>query len=266
MTLQSYSWAYMCRKTWSERIHTPQCSWQQSAIAKACVCVCVCVCVHLVTQSCLTLCNHMDCRPPGSFVNEDSPGKNTGVGYHALLQGTFPTQGFNPGTAGRFLTIWATTEAPAEKWKPPKCPSTEKWMKKMWYIYVMEYYSAIKKNEIMLHAATGMDQERVILSEVNQTRRRRNIWHSLYMESKKKRYKWTYLQNRKRLRLRKWTYGCQGSGRRGSKYFGKVMYAVLEVSLQTDGFPHESLQYVHSTQWNRYIGYPLGIHFYFILL
>ena len=48
-------------------------------------------------------------------------------------------------------------------------------MKKMWYIYVMEYYSAIKKNEIMLHAATGMDQERVILSEVNQTRRRRNI-------------------------------------------------------------------------------------------
>ena len=49
-------------------------------------------------------------------------------------------------------------------------------------------------------------------------------------------------------RLRKQTCGCQGLGRRGSKYFGKVMYTVLEVPLQTDGFPHESLQCVHSTQ------------------
>ena len=61
------------------------------------MCVCVCVCLRLVTQSCPTLCNHMDCSPPDSFVNGDSPGKNTGVGYHALLQGTFPTQGFNLG-------------------------------------------------------------------------------------------------------------------------------------------------------------------------
>ena len=36
----------------------------------------------------------------------------------------------------------------AETWKPPKCPSTEEWIKKMWYIYSMEYYSAIKMNEI----------------------------------------------------------------------------------------------------------------------
>ena len=47
----------------------------------------------LVTQMCLTLCNPMDCSPPGSSVHGDSPGKNTGVGCHALLQGTFPTQG-----------------------------------------------------------------------------------------------------------------------------------------------------------------------------
>ena len=153
MTLQSYSWAYMWRKIWSERIHTPQCSWQQFTIAKACVCVYVCLC--LVTQSCPTLCNHMDCSPPDSFVNGDSPGKNTRAGYHALLQGTFPTQVSR--TAGRFFTIWATTEAPAKTWKQPKCPSTEKWMKKMWYVYMMGY-SAIKKNEIMLHAATGMDR------------------------------------------------------------------------------------------------------------
>ena len=39
----------------------------------------------LDVQSCLTLCDPMDCSPPGSSVHEDSPGKNTGVGYHALL-------------------------------------------------------------------------------------------------------------------------------------------------------------------------------------
>ena len=51
----------------------------------------------LVAQSCLTLCDPMDCSPPGSSVHGDPPGKNTEVGCHALLQGIFPTQGLNPG-------------------------------------------------------------------------------------------------------------------------------------------------------------------------
>ena len=51
----------------------------------------------LVPQSCLTLCDPMDCSPPGSSVHGDSPGKNTGVGCHAIFQAIFPTQGLNPG-------------------------------------------------------------------------------------------------------------------------------------------------------------------------
>ena len=57
----------------------------------------------------------------------------------------------------------------ARTWKQPKCPSTEEWKKKMWYIYTMEYYPAIKKNEIMPFAATWMDLESFMPSEISQT-------------------------------------------------------------------------------------------------
>ena len=68
-------------------------------------------------QSSLTLCDPMDCSPPGSLSMGFSS-KNTGVGYHALLPGIFPTQGSNlhllksPDFAGRFFTTSATWEAP----------------------------------------------------------------------------------------------------------------------------------------------------------
>ena len=58
----------------------------------------------------------------------------------------------------------------AKTWKQLKCLSTDEWIKKMWYIYTVEYYSATKKNEIMTFAATWMDLEIIILSEVSQTK------------------------------------------------------------------------------------------------
>ena len=56
----------------------------------------------------------------------------------------------------------------AKTWRQPKCPSTDDWIRKMWYIYTMEYYLAIKKNKIMSFAATLMELETIILSEMSQ--------------------------------------------------------------------------------------------------
>ena len=69
----------------------------------------------------------------------------------------------------------------AKTWKQPKCPSTDEWIKKMWCIYTMEYYSAIKKNEIMPFAATWMDLEIIILSEVKSERERQIPYDIPYM-------------------------------------------------------------------------------------
>ena len=59
----------------------------------------------------------------------------------------------------------------AKTWKQPKCPLIEKWIKKMWYIHTMEYYSAIKMNAILAFLATWMALEIIILSEVSRTMR-----------------------------------------------------------------------------------------------
>ena len=129
-----------------------------------------CLCLCLVTQLGLTLCNPMDCNSPGSSVHGDSPGKNTGVGCHALLQGICPNQVSNPGLPHcRWILYHLIYQRSPEllydpaippqdiypeknmiqkdiytpmftealftitkTWKQPKCPSTEEWIKKMW--------------------------------------------------------------------------------------------------------------------------------------
>ena len=62
----------------------------------------------------------------------------------------------------------------ARNWKEPRCPSTEEWIQKMWYIYTMEYYTAIKNNEFMNYLGKWMD-----LSEVTQTQRNSHNMYSL---------------------------------------------------------------------------------------
>ena len=92
----------------------------------------------------------------------------------------------------KFIAALFTT---AKTWKQPKCSSMEEWIRKMWYIYTMDYYSVIKKNEIMPSAATWMNLEIVLLRNVSQIKGT-IIWHPLYAESKKKWYKWTYRTER----------------------------------------------------------------------
>jgi hypothetical protein len=64
-------------------------------------------------------------------------------------------------------------------WKEPSCPSTEEWMQKMWYIYTMEYYSAIKNNGFMKFLEKGIYLEDNILSEVTQSQKKSLDMHSL---------------------------------------------------------------------------------------
>ncbi|KAL6089814.1 hypothetical protein STEG23_025762, partial [Scotinomys teguina] len=59
----------------------------------------------------------------------------------------------------------------ARTWKQPRCPSTEEWIRNMWFIYTMEYYAAEKNNDIMKFAGKWMELENIILSEVTQTQK-----------------------------------------------------------------------------------------------
>ena len=66
-----------------------------------------------------------------------------------------------------FIAVLSTI---AKLWKEPKCSSTDKWIKKMWFIYTMEYYMAMRKNEIWPFAPTWMEPEGIMLSEISQTK------------------------------------------------------------------------------------------------
>jgi hypothetical protein len=62
----------------------------------------------------------------------------------------------------------------AKIWKQPKCPTTDELIKKMWYLYTMEFYSVMKKNEILSFAGKWMELEDIILSKVSQAQKTKN--------------------------------------------------------------------------------------------
>ena len=77
----------------------------------------------------------------------------------------------------------------ARSWKQPKCPSTDEWIKKMRYIYTMEYYSAIKRNEIESFVEMWMDLETVIQSEVKSEREKQISYINTWMWNVEKWYR-----------------------------------------------------------------------------
>ena len=87
----------------------------------------------------------------------------------------------------------------ARTWKQPKCPSTGEWIKKMWYICTMDYYSAIKKERNNV-TCSNMDGPRHYHTKWSKSDSERQVSYCITnMWNLKKRYKWTYLQNRNRL-------------------------------------------------------------------
>ena len=77
----------------------------------------------------------------------------------------------------------------ARSWKQPKCPSTDEWIKKMCYIYTMEYYSAIKRNETGSFVEMWMDLETVIQSEVKSEREKQILYINACMWNLEKWYR-----------------------------------------------------------------------------
>jgi hypothetical protein len=97
-----------------------------------------------------------------------------------LLLGIYPKEcdtGYSKGTCTpMFIAALFTT---AKLWKQPRCPTTDEWIKKMWYLHTMEFYSAMKKNEILSFAGKWMELENIILSKVSQAQKTKNSIFSL---------------------------------------------------------------------------------------
>jgi hypothetical protein len=67
----------------------------------------------------------------------------------------------------------------AKLWNQPRCPTTDEWIKKMWYLYTVEFYSVMKKNEVLSFAGKWMELENIILREISQAQKTKNHMFSL---------------------------------------------------------------------------------------
>jgi hypothetical protein len=96
------------------------------------------------------------------------------------LLGIYPKEcgsGYSRGTCTPMFIAGLFTMA--KLWKQLGCPTTDEWIKKMWYLYTMEFYSAMKKNEILPFSSKWMELENIILSEVSQAQKTKNHMFSL---------------------------------------------------------------------------------------
>jgi hypothetical protein len=71
----------------------------------------------------------------------------------------------------------------AKLWKQPRCPNIDEWIKKMWYLRTLEFFSAMKKNEIFSFISKWMELENIILSEVNQAQKNKNVYVLPHMQT-----------------------------------------------------------------------------------
>jgi hypothetical protein len=85
--------------------------------------------------------------------------------------------GYSKGTCTPMLI--AALHTVAKLWKQPRCSTTDEWIKKMWYLYTMEFYSAMKKNEILSFAGKWVELENIILTNVSQAQKTKNHMFSL---------------------------------------------------------------------------------------
>jgi hypothetical protein len=96
------------------------------------------------------------------------------------LLGIYPKDcnpGYSRGTCtAMFIAALFTI---ARLWKQPRCPTTDEWIKKMWCLHTMEFYSAMKENEILSLTSKWMELENIILSEVSQAQKNKNCMFSL---------------------------------------------------------------------------------------
>ena len=123
---------------------------------------------------------------PGAAALENSVEVSQTIKNRSTLRASNSTVGIYPRGTGvlrhrgtctpMFIAALSTI---AKLWKEPKCPSIDEWIKKLWFIYTMEYYVAMRKNEIWPFVAMWMELESVMLSEISHTERDRFDMFSL---------------------------------------------------------------------------------------
>ena len=102
----------------------------------------------------------------------------------------------------------------ARTWKQPRCPSADEWIRKLWYIYTMEYYSAIKKNAFESVLMRWMKLENIIQSECRKKEKHHNtLYYRRYMEFRKMVAMTLYARQQKRHRCKEQTFGLCGRRR-----------------------------------------------------